>query len=419
MKYPSREVPLKNHSKYNYYILLVIVFGGFLVFGLSENIKGPAIPKIQAEFHLNESQLGMLLALNSLGYLLACSFTSALTNKIGIKWTGMVAFASMALAGFLMYISINYAFLSASYFFLYIGNGMLEIGLGIMAARIFTKNTGTMMNLAHFFYGLSSTVAPIFASSMMKWNVLGGELGWRGMYLIVLSLSLLPIIPSLLGKFPKENFIEEERISYQFLIREPIAWLIVAILSFGIVSELSIGSWLVKFLVSSYHWNIDHASGMLSLFFVFFMFARLLLGPITDKIGYTLSIMIFSAFSGICSLAAIIIGEKGAILFAIAGFGIAPIYPTVMALLATRYPKGTGTAITFTVTLMGIASVIGNLLIGFIIDWVGQMFTKHGEAENVVIGLQAGYGFIAILALLCSACSIILYVILRKEKEVA
>jgi MFS family permease len=90
-----------------------------------------------------------------------------------------------------------------------------------------------------------------------------------------------------------------------------------------------------------------------------------------------------------------------------------------MALLATRYPKGTGTAITFTVTLMGIASVIGNLLIGFIIDWVGKIFTKHGEAENLVIGLQVGYGFIAILALLCIACCIILYVILRKEKEVA
>src|SRR3954466_13978147 len=91
---------VKGNPKSNYYLLLSIVFGGFLIFGLSENIKGPSIPIIQNELHLSQSQIGILLALNSLGYLLACSFTSALSNKIGIKWTGIIAFLSMALAGF-------------------------------------------------------------------------------------------------------------------------------------------------------------------------------------------------------------------------------------------------------------------------------------------------------------------------------
>ncbi|WP_342043270.1 MFS transporter [Bacillus sp. OTU2372] len=408
---------LKVNPKYNYYLLLSIVFGGFLIFGLSENIKGPAIPIIQNELHLNQSQIGILLALNSLGYLLACSFTSALSNKIGIKWTGIIAFLSMALAGFVIYLSVNYPTLSASFFLLYIGNGVLEIGLGIMAARIFTKNTGTMMNLSHFFYGLSSTVAPTIAASIMGWNMFGDEIGWRGMYLLVLLLSLLPIVPSVLGKFPEETHEIEETTSYKSLIRDPVAWLIVAVLSFGVVSEIAIGSWLVQFLVKAYRWNIHDASRMLSMFFLFFMLARLFLGAVTDKIGFTLSIIIASAFSGICSLAAILTGEKGAMLFAISGVGIALIYPTVMALLAKRYPKGTGAAITFTVTLMGIASVIGNLLIGFIIDLVSKMFKSENGGVNVILGLQAGYGFIAVLALICSGCSIVLYMILKKKNE--
>ncbi|MEH7418662.1 MFS transporter [Neobacillus drentensis] len=408
---------LKVNPKYNYFLLLSIVFGGFLIFGLSENIKGPAIPIIQNELHLSQSQIGMLLALNSLGYLLACSFTSALSSKIGIKWTGVIAFLSMALAGFVIYLSVNYATLSASFFLLYIGNGVLEIGLGIMAARIFTKNTGTMMNLSHFFYGLSSTVAPTIAASIMGWNIFGTEIGWKGMYLFVLLFSLLPIVPSLLGKFPEETHEIEETTSYNSLIRDPVAWLIVAVLSFGVVSEIAVGSWLVQFLVKAYSWNIQDASRMLSMFFLFFMLARLFLGAVTDKIGFTLSIIIASAFSGICGLAAIFTGEKGAILFAVSGVGIALIYPTVMALLAKRYPKGTGAAITFTVTLMGIASVIGNLLIGFIIDFVSKIFKNENGSVNEIVGLQAGYGFIAILAILCSVCSLVLYMILKKNKE--
>lgn len=408
----------KDSSRYNAVLLLFVVFGGFLIFGFSENIKGPAIPRMQADFSLNEAQLGLLLALNSLGYLVACSYTSILSSKIGIKWTGIIAFVSMAVSGVLMYMSTSYPFLSIAYFVMYLGNGMLEIGLAIMAARIFTKNTGTMMNLSHFFYGLSSTVAPIIGASMMGWNVMGGELGWRGMYLVMLSLSLLPVIPSLLGRFPKENREEGEHSSFRSLVADPVAWIIVAVLSFGVVSELAVGSWLVYFLEKAYAWSIEDASRMLSIFFLFFMLSRLFLGPITDKIGYTLSIMIFSAFSGVCSLAAIVIGEKGAILFAIAGIGIAPIYPTVMALLAKRYVKGVDTAITFTVTLMGIASVIGNLVIGYIIEGVRSMFSIRNAVNSQLIGLQAGYGFIALLALLCAATCLILYMYLRKRNEV-
>ncbi|XID96122.1 MFS transporter [Paenibacillaceae bacterium WGS1546] len=404
--------------KTNYALLLSIVFGGFLVFGFSENIKGPAIPRMQADFSLNETQLGLLLAFNSLGYLVACSFTGALTARIGIKRTGILAFGSMAVSGLLMYLSVNYSFLSASYFLMYIGNGMLEIGLAIMAARIFTRNTGAMMNLSHFFYGLSSAVAPIVASSMMGWQLFGGELGWRGMYLIMLSLSLLPVIPSLMAKFPGDGEAQAERVSLSTFSKDPAAWLIVAVLSFGVVSELAVGGWLVNFLEKAYGWSTDAASGMLSVFFVFFMAARLLLGPVTDKIGYTLSIILFSGFAGICTIAAILLGEKGAFLFAVAGIGVAPIYPTVMAILAKRYSRGTDMAITFTVTLMGIASVIGNLLIGVFIDTARSLFPGEREtAAALTFGLQAGYGFIGLLALLCSASCIVLYVYLKKRNE--
>jgi MFS family permease len=181
-----------------------------------------------------------------------------------------------------------------------------------------------------------------------------------------------------------------------------------------VVSELAIGSWLVYYLQHAYEWSLKRASEMLSLFFLFFTISRLFAGPITDKIGYTLATMLFSAFSGACSLAAVIIGETGAILFAIAGIGIAPIYPTVMALLAKRFSKGVGTAITFTVTLMGIASVIGNLLIGVIIDFVNDFFGNN--LENELIGLQAGYLFIAAMAFLCSLCCVFLYKALRAQR---
>lgn len=410
------EKPSKKFNKI-YAMQLATIFIGFIIFGFSENIKGPAIPRIQYDFMLNESQLGTLLSLNALGYLIACSFTAYLTRIWGIKLITILSFASMALSGIFIFISHHYALFSASYFLMYIGNGMLEIGLAILGARIFIKNTGTMMNLTHGFYGLSSTVAPLIATGLMKVSINGYTLDWRGMYLVMLLLSIVPIIFALFSSFPGDNISHEERVPLKTLLKDPVLWLMVLVLSFGVVSELAVGGWLVNFLEKAYGWDTVSASGMLSAFFLCFALARLLLGPLTDKIGFILSLIIFSGFSAICTFIAILGGEALAFFFAAAGIGIAMIYPTVMAFVAQRYPNESDTAITFTVTLMGLGSVIGNYLIGVVTEWTKGIFGANTEL-GLFRGLQAGYGFIGLCAALSMVSGIILYIYLFKRKEV-
>lgn len=89
----------------------------------------------------------------------------------------------------------------------------------------------------------------------------------------------------------------------------------------------------------------------------------------------------------------------------------------IMAFIAKPYPTGSDAAITFTVTMMGLGSVIGNYLIGGIIDWTKN---RAGEesSEGLVRGLQAWYGLIGLCAALCAISGIILYVYLRKRREV-
>lgn len=217
---------------------------------------------------------------------------------------------------------------------MYIGNGMLEIALAILGARIFLKNTGTMMNLTRGFYGLSSTVAPLIATGLMSVSIYGHTLDWRGMYLVMLSLSILPILVALRSSFPGDDLPHEDRVPLKILMRDPALWFMVLILSFGVISEMAVGGWLVYYLEKAYEWNTVKASGMLSAFFFCFALARLLLGQVTDKIGFNLSLIIFSGFSAICTFVAILGGESLAFLFAAEGIGKAMIYPTVMAFIA-------------------------------------------------------------------------------------
>lgn len=405
--------------KRNDYFMLATVFVGFLVFGFSENVKGPAIPRIQTDFQLDAFQIGTLLSFNSIAYLLACTFTAVLTRKFGIKVISVASFGFMALSGIFIYLSSTYTELAGAYFFMYVGNGMLEIVLAILSARLFVKNTGMMMNLAHFFYGLSSIVAPMLASGLMNVTIGGVLLDWRGMYLVVMLLSIIPMIPAVSSRFPAYDDQAANRLPIKTLMRDPVIWLIVLILSFGVVSELSVGGWLVNFLEKAYGWSNADASKMLSVFFLFFTFSRLFLGPVTDRIGFTMSLIIFSFLSGALTFLSLVIGESGAILLAAAGIGIAPVYPTVMAMIARRYRENSDMAITFVVTIMGIGTVAGNFIIGAIITGINRVVTEQMGAETgIVRGMQAGYAFIGICALCCALASVVLYVYLRKQKEV-
>ncbi|WP_238392293.1 MFS transporter [Paenibacillus antri] len=384
--------------------MLAVVFVGYLIFGISENMKGPALPRMQEDFRLEEWQLGLLLAFNSLGFLLACSFAGRVVQTIGLRTACLLTFGFMAASGWLIGSAQGFVPFAGAFFFFYVWNGLLEIALAVLSARLFTKNTGFMMNLSHFFYGLSSTGAPLAATGMMAWSVGGEALGWRGMYTVLLLTCALPMLPALLAKFPKESAAQAEaRVTWRSFMRDKVAWCVVVLLAFGVTAELAVGGWLVNFLEKSYGWDTVRASGMLSAFFFCFTIARLVLGPLTDRFGFVKSIVLFAGFSGACTCAGILLGEPGAALLALAGAGIAPVYPTVMAFLAKRYPHGTDAAITFTVTTIGILGIVGNFLIG---------------AATDALGYRAGYSLIGLSALGCAAAGVVLYRWLHKEGRV-
>ena len=363
-------------TKKNRIFLTLTIFLGFLIFGFSENIKGPAIPRMQADFLISEFKLGVLLATNSLGYLTACFYTASMIRKTGSKLTLIICLISMTVSGVAICFSPNYPSLLISYFCLYLGNGMLEITLGIMAATIFTKNTGTMMNLSHFFYGLSSCAAPVLSAGLMsvRFGSDGNLLGWRYMYMIVMLFSLIPIIPAALGRFNRTKN-DSKTTGYKAFLKGKYTLPIIIILSLGVSCEMCIGGWLANYMEKAQSFDETSAALTLTAFFVCFTAARLLLGPLTDKIGYIKSLLLFTAFSGITIVAGVLLGKHGNILLIAAGFGIAPIYPTIMVLLAKLFPDNIESAMTVTLTIMGIVIAVSNFALGTVIDLFAKVFS--------------------------------------------
>ncbi|SDD57494.1 Fucose permease [Paenibacillus sp. UNCCL117] len=388
----------------------------FVFFGISENIKGPALPYIQADYGINELQVGYLLSINALGFLLACMLANLLIQKIEVKAVLLIALIVMTLAGLLIFGSARYGQFSASYFVMYFGNGLLEIVLSIIAARMFQQNTVFMMGLCHFSFGMGSTLGPLGAAQLIGWPVGGEAMTWQGMYAIMLGLGIVPILLVAISSFPKQIRHEAvARLSFREHLRDPILWLLAGIITFSVIVELSIAGWLVNLMEKAYGWSSGSAAGLLAAFFFVFMISRLALSPLIERMGYAKSMMLFSALCGLCCIAGAALGSSFFVLFVLAGLGVAPLYPTVMACVTKLYPGNTDGAVNFIIVVWAIGSMGGNVAVGGLTtafkDWASAWL---GQERGQVLGLELGFMFIGLLALIGAYMS---WMLLRKMRS--
>ena len=382
----------------NFILLTLTIFGAFLIFGLSENVRGPAIPDIQADFGIGEFQVGLLLAVNAFGYLVACGYTAPLAAGIGLKATLAISLVGMALSGVFICFSSGFLTLALAFFALYLGNGMLEITLGLMAATIFTKNTGAMLNISHFFYGIGSMIGPLLSARLMAARVNEFQFGWRYMYLSVLLCSLLPLISGLAGRFAGRTD-KTRKVDIRAFLKKPFVWPVIWSLSLSAVCEMGIGGWLVNFLEKSYAYGSDAAALVLAAFFACFTAARLILGSLTDRIGFIRSLLFATAFSGVAVVAGVAVGRPGVVLIVAAGIGIAPIYPTLLAAVTKLFADEIYAAMTVFLTIMGIISMSSNLVLGALIDGARRVFTLLYGARGVGMAYAAGILFLGLCCL--------------------
>lgn len=399
--------------KRDFIIITTAIFAAYTFFGFSDTARSTAFPRIQEDLSVTEVQLGLLMAINAVGYLIACSFTAKLARKIGIKTCMILALCIQACSGVLIFLTPNYEMLAVSFLILNLGNGMLDISTGIIAATTFTKRTGTMMNVAHCFYGVGMSLAPIVTANLMMTSIGGQPLTFRHMYVIILSFALIPAILALLARLKKQDK-DKKRTGFATILKKPSLWLTVVILALGSIAEIGVVSWFPNFLEKTYSFTSDRAASYLTLFCVCIMATRLVIGPLVDKIGFLNTLAIFTGFAGLMVIIGVLTGEQGTPLLIVAGVGIAPIFPTVMAVIAKLFSEEIDVAMTSILTANGIIQVPASYLVGAIINQARLVFTESHGDEGVGMAFKTGYLFIG---LCCFGVCVFAAILKMKQKK--
>jgi fucose permease len=257
-------------------------------------------------------------------------------------------------------------------------------------------------------------MGPLISMKLMTAKFEDVTLGWRFMYLIILSWALLPLIPAMIGKY-KGDSESHQRTNYREVLKNPIQWGVILMLSFSAITELGIGGWLVNYMEKANGLSPEKAALTLTAFFAVFTFSRLVLGPLTDKIGYVFSVLLFCVIGGVLLTAGVALGTNGIFPIIIAGAMISPLYPTVMAVVAKVFSEMIDTAMTVTMTVMGIISMISSLVLGGIVDGSRRIFEPSYGAHAIGMSYSAGIYFLGACLFLAAISAGWLMKRLKKE----
>lgn len=317
------------------------------------------------------SMVGEVIGATFIGFALTLLFGSALLDRVGMKV--MLLFAAFGyLAGSLMVVGAALMEASwSSYWLVYggllltgLGWGAVEAGTNPLVAAIYPEDKTHRLNILHAWWP-----AGIVAGGLLGLALGALSLPWELNLLILFVPALLLATLAWTARFPVTERVAAG-VGYGEMFREIgrspgiLIWLLCMMMT--ATSELAPGQW-VDLALS----NVVGMQGIILLVYVSaLMFVmRHFAGPLAQQVSPVGLLWLSSLFAAI-GLYSLSVANSPLPAFAAAtvwGMGVCYLYPTMLASVSERYPRGGA----FFLGLMGFAA---GMAIQFVLPVIGGIF---------------------------------------------
>ena len=396
---PKKTNPIVNFFKNDFswkeFSVFFLIACTMLFYGMTAGASGITLPLIKDHFKNNYDLQGFILAISGYGYALFSFCTSLLLRKIGVRWVLTIGVCIIILTGIGMIYLDNFYLVCTMIFFISFANSNFDVGGNCTGTLIARKHSGIIMHLIHFFYGLGSTLGPLFASWMIR--ITSGS--YQSSYM---GFSILGVVVLIYVVFvPLDNTSVEDgqksKYSVCDALKSKYVWLFSFLLSFFYIIELGPSTWGVLYLHDKYGIDPDGlGTTWLSLYFGLYTLSRLFSGFIVDKVGHFRSLSLVLT----CYIVGFLIDYPGIWVIASTGYPIAIVFPTLMCIGVDVYKRDVSNAMSITMTLAGLLNATWNQVIGIINEHIDNIW---------------GYRMIVPLCAMIIILLIIIYCCFKKE----
>jgi MFS transporter, FHS family, glucose/mannose:H+ symporter len=363
--------------------LSATAYASFVLLGWSMLLVPALIRSIEADFARSDAQLGLYYFVSAASFGIGALGGGFATERVGRR---------SLLAGAALLVAVGTAVQGLTPEWLVfvlaavpagIGSGVIDGGMNALVLDLAKRGSGGALNLLHLFFSIGAAVSPLVVG-----QVVSAGLDWRTIFLgtavvpvVIGAMFALQPMPS--GRHrPLPAGPELPRTDGPAPVarstRLPMALLGLAIV-FYVSTEIGTSSWLVRFLADA---STDAATMTLAAFWAGLAVSRLLGSRYADRFppaGFTATC---AAAATLALFAAVIVPwlPMSMVLFAITGLAFGPIYPMIMSIGGSLYPRRRAAVTGSLATVAVVGSTVYPPVMGFIADAASVGLAMLGAA---------------------------------------
>lgn len=389
-------------------------------------LRALTLPEWGKELNLTNTQIGEIAGVGLWPFVISSVLFSLIIDKVGYKNSMVFAFISHIVSAVLTYFANDYTTLYVATFIMAIGNGTVEAVINPAVATMFPREKTKWLNILHAGWPAGLVLGGLLAL------LLGPETDWRFKIILVLLPATAYGIMMFPLKFPVNERVKAG-VSYLDMLKEVgiggaliIVTLIVfqlgavfewslmvniivtlsVVVIYGIfvrtfgqpifiimllimiplaTTELGTDSWItdlmtpeMKALGLQAGWILVYTSAIMAIL-------RLFTGKIVHKIS---PLGLLATCSVIAAIGLFLLSTSNGIMILVAatvfGIGKTFFWPTMLGVVAERFPKGGALTLNITggVGMIG-AGVIGAVILGFMQDKsIDDKVKAYDQANN-------------------------------------
>ncbi|WP_243128184.1 MFS transporter [Clostridium niameyense] len=353
--------------------LLAPIFLSMILLAICDSVRGVFVPVLQNEFSINNTKIGIMIFVSTLGYSIFTYLGGLFCEKIGQKKVYIIGFMIIFISLLLISFSPNYLVLLLGMFLINTGQAFIAIATNTIIPIVFLSIEVIIMNIAHFSYGIGSAISQRIAGILLYSGI-----SWRKIYFYIAIITLFQLIIIIFTKIPNLYKLEQnKKIKNKKIFKDKIIYLYIFALGFYVFSEIATGNWFVNFIEKTYHFNKSQSSYYISLFFTVFAVGRLAGGFLLQRLNYLKTVSVSLSMALIMYTFGIFLGVKGLMLISLSGLFFSITFPTIVLTVSKVYTENSSYVTGIVVTFASFINMILNLFMGFLNDKLGIYLTYY------------------------------------------
>lgn len=364
---------INNAKEKNNRLLIAFIFIIMILSAISDNVRGIFVPSFKADFSVSNTQIGTIIVIGSIGYIIFSYLGGILCEIIGHKKVLHIGTGIMTLSLITLSQSPNFNILLIGMFLLNAGWSLIGISINTMVPLLAAGFHAILMNLIHFSYGIGATITQKATGTLLYKGI-----GWRNIYLYmailfgIVFIAFIPVKTPLVKRAHNDN-----KIDYGYIFKNKVLYYYMIGLGLYVSSEMATSNWFVNYMKEVYNLSENIGTYYTTIFYGIFAIGRLFGGFIVEKLGTTKSVLISSILAFFFYAFGIIMGDKGLIIIALSGLFFAIIFPTLVLTISNVFRKNSSYAVGIITMATSAISMAMNFFMGWLNDNIGVKYAYY------------------------------------------